>query len=181
MKLSEILKITSQPVPGLDLSPIKNYDLVKDNYLGHYTVHLGVNKDLYAFIVKDQETIIAALIGIEIDDLDVSKTVLIIKRTWCEREYRNRGIITNLYRLIYNELNYALISDIEQSPETIRIWDKLRSSWAVKMIDMRTKEITDINSTELYGDKNKALIVESERINDFSGVIKDHVFGLNEY
>lgn len=181
MKLSEIIKIVSQPVPGFDLSKIEVFNTVKENYLGKYTVKLGKFQDQYAFTVLDNDVIIASLITVEIDDLDLSKTALIVKRTWCNREYRNRGIITNLYRLLYNELGYALVSDIEQSPETIRVWDKLRSAWNVKMIDMKTKEITDINTTELYGDPNKALIVESAmKKNNFSGIIIDHVFGLTE-
>lgn len=179
MKLNEILKIVTQPVPGIDWSKINNLKQIKDRYLDDYSISIGTNKDHFYFIVKLEDKIIAALIAIEIEDLKRDKQVLMIKRTWVEREFRNKGIISNLYRFLYNVLGYALISDYEQSPETIKLWDKLRSSWDVKMIDLETKEITDINSTELYGNKTKALIVETNNLFS-SDILNDYIFCLNE-
>jgi hypothetical protein len=183
MKLEEIIKIVSQPVSGIDLTKFKNFKVVKKDYLSHYQVEQGEFEDNLIFVVKKQETIIGAILTIKIDDLALTshRRPLIIKRTWCSREYTNRGIISNLYRFIYNELKYALISDIEQSPETIKIWDRLRSAWDIKMINMKTKEITKINTTDLYGDSTYALIVESLHDDLYEGAVKDHVFELNGY
>jgi len=182
MKLEEILKIISQTGLGFDLDKIKNFKKIKDNYLGEFYIEQGTIDDQFFFIIKKDLQIVGSLVATKIDDLELEskREVLMIKRTWCKQDFRNKGLISNLYRFVYNDLKYALISDIEQSPETIQIWDRLRSSWNIKMINMQTKEISDINAFDLYHDAKYALIVES--IDDqLYGVIKDYLFEMNGY
>lgn len=181
MKLIEIIKIVTQPIPGFELKGL-NFELIKAQYLEHYSIEQAQAHDQIIFIIKKQQQIIAAMITTKIDDLELAshKEALMIKRTWCDRQYRRQGLISNLYRLVYNDLGYALISDVEQTPETVQLWDKLRSAWDIKMINLQTKEITKINTTELYGSPKFAMIVESFTNPSFNGIIKDHVFALTE-
>jgi hypothetical protein len=182
MKLSEIARVVSQPNLGFDLSKIANFKIVCLGYLQDYTIELGSSGDIKVFIVKKDDSIIAALLLTTIDDLNLpsNKSVLMVKRSWCSPNYRRRGIIVNLYRFIYNTLNFALISDVEQSRETIGLWDKLRDQWPVKMIDLKTHEITDIVPVELYNNYEKALIVESQSICKKINGLHDYVFALHE-
>jgi hypothetical protein len=183
MKLQEILKIVSQTGLGFDLDIIKNFKKIKDNYLNDFIIEQGSINDQIVFIIKKEQIIVGALVATIIDDLDLesNREVLMIKRTWCKEKFKNKGIISNLYRYIYNDLKYALISDVEQAPETIKIWDRLRSAWNVKMINLKTKEITKIDTTDLYGDDKYALIVEAINDQHFDGVIKDYLFEMNGY
>jgi hypothetical protein len=84
-----------------------------------------------------------------------------VVRTWCEKEYRNKGIVTNLYRFLYNDLQYALLSDVQQTPETLSIWNKVKEYWPVRMISLSTGKIEEIDNTKLYDETlDFVLIVE---------------------
>lgn len=168
--LSEIHKIASIPKHGIDLNQVTGIKIIKNNYLDDYYIEQGKIKDYLVFCVRLSEgdrtyghKLVAVLMCQEVDDLKTKnnhKPVMVV-RTWCEKEYRNKGIVTNLYRFLYNELKFAILSDIEQTPETISVWNKVREYWPVQMINLDTGETQDIDDKVLYDQKQRfVLIVE---------------------
>lgn len=192
MKLDEIVKVPSQPGMGIDLSYITNFKVVSHphlKFLEDYTIEQGNSGDNYVFVVK-KEDVIVAVMGTQMIRMEQNpKQVLQVKRTWCSPLDRNKSIITNLYRYVYNTLHFSLISDVVQSPESISIWTKLSTMWSVQMINTQTAEITPIDPTLLYGDRNYALILESDymlfsdtkfRFN-YDGIVADYVFVMEGF
>lgn len=165
---------------------MEHFEEINSDFLNDFIIEKGKHSDNIVFLVKKKESRekIAILVCLMISDLRLksNKKILMIKRTWCNLEFRNKGIITNLYRYVYNSLGFALISDIEQTPETIAVWNKLRDQWPVKMIDCSNGEISEIDEKELYNkSKRFALIVESlDILNMFKSVnstlLNDYIF-----
>lgn len=205
MKLSEFNLLDEiQKIPAIDnhladLSKVQNIEIIKNKYLDDFYIEKGQVGDQIVFFVRsnlgnraDGHKLIAFIVGQEISDLqlDSNRKPVMIVRTWCEPKFRNNGIITNLYRYLYTELRFALISDILQTPETVSIWNKVRNYWPVKMIDINTGKIEDIDDVRLYSKNEKlALIVEHIDILKTSpffkatlannGILEDYRFNIN--
>lgn len=178
MKLSEIKHVGTQLSHGIKLDDLKGEHLLKDDYLGAYQIWISkLPNDQVSFSVKDGNTTIAMLVGVTIDDLKLKsgKVPLMIKRTWCEVSFRNKGIITNLYRFLYSDQRFALISDVEQSPESVTIWKKLSVLFGAEMIEIKTGDICPIDD-RLYGDDKFAMIIESNTSFIRSSILNDYVF-----
>ena len=178
MKLSEIKQVGTQISHGIKLDDLKGEQLLKDDYLDAYQIWISkLPNDQVSFSVKDGITTIAMLVGVTIDDLKLvsGKVPLMIKRTWCDALFRNKGIITNLYRFLYSDQRFALISDVEQSPESVTIWKKLNALFGAEMIEIKTGNISPIDD-RLYGDSEFAMIIESNTSFIRNSVLKDYVF-----
>ena len=171
MKLIEITKIPKISSHGIDLANVEEVKIVKDRYLDKFYIEQSKYKDYLVFMVRDLEgdrtnghKLIAMLVCQEIDDLKTEnnhKPVMIL-RTWCEEDYRNKGIITNLYQFLHNTLKFAVLSDVRQTPETVSIWDKMRKIWPAKMINLDTGETQEIDDKLLY-DSTKRFVITIER------------------
>ena len=173
-QLSEIQKIPKMDDHGIDFDKVKDVKIINHKYLDNYYIEQGKLKDHLFFLVRlidgdrtNGHKLVAAVVCQEIDDLQTKnghKPIMIV-RTWCEKEYRNKGIITNLYQFLYNTLKYALLSDVRQTPETISIWNKVREFWPTRMINLDDGEIQDIDDKILY-DPSKRFVLIVERLKE---------------
>lgn len=198
--LNEIQKISQIVDHGIDFDKVINRETVKDKYLNNYYIEQGKINDQLVFFVRLNEgdrmkdnKLVAVIVAQEIDDLKTKhnhKPIMIV-RTWCEKEYHNKGIITNLYRFLYNEMKFALLSDIQQTPETVSIWNKVREYWPTQMINLDTGEIQEIDDKQLYDPKQKFVLIV-ERLSELkssspffrtmqasNGILEDYQFNMD--
>lgn len=187
MKISEIIKIDEPSEHGIELDKLKNahFHIVYEKYLSLYFIEECKIGDELIFAISEinGKKRIAYLVSALITDLDLKyhKKILMITRTWCEPEFRKRGLISNLYRFLHRQMGYSLISDTKHSPDTIKIWNKLRSQWRVKMLDINTKEISDIDDKVLYGNEDKMMILEDYGFaSKILILIEDYRFAMDE-
>jgi hypothetical protein len=163
MKLHEIIKIPQQVMHGFDLKKWDDAKQFKSAKVEKYPLHANVEGDDYFFCMIDSDTQekIAFMKAIKIDGFS---SALIIKRTWVEPEYKNKGLMTALYNTLHNQ-GFSLISDNQVSPESLSIWRKLHNQFgkSVKMIDADThepREITDADLTNPKPDEKEHLFFE---------------------
>lgn len=171
--LSEIERIPVMQDHGANVSKAINIEIIKKKYLNDFYIERGRVNDQWVLFVRkldgdrtDEHELVAFLVYQDIDDFKPKNghKLIMVVRTWCESDFRNKGIITNLYRFLYNELQFAVLSDVHQTPETISIWNKVREYWPVKMIDINTHEIKEIDDKKLYDPElDYVLILERKR------------------
>lgn len=173
-QLTEIEKISSLNNHGIDFSKVDDVKIINQKYLDDYYIEQGKFKDHLFFFVRliegnriEGHKLVAAIVAQEIDDFQTKnnhKPIMIV-RTWCEKEYRNKGVVTNLYRFLYNTLKYALLSDVAQTPETISVWNKVRDFLPTQMVNLDTGEIQYIDDKILY-DPSKRFVLIVERLKE---------------
>lgn len=199
-QLTEIEKISSLNNHGIDFSKVDDVKIINQKYLDDYYIEQGKFKDHLFFFVRliegnriEGHKLVAAIVAQEIDDFQTKnnhKPIMIV-RTWCEKEYRNKGVVTNLYRFLYNTLKYALLSDVAQSPETISVWNKVRDFLPTQMVNLDTGEIQDIDDKILY-DPSKRFVLIVERLKELpitspfykvtqapNGILEDYRFNTD--
>lgn len=198
--LNEIEKIASIVDHGIDYSKVRDAKTISNKFLDDYYIEQGKFEDHLVFFVRliegdrtNGHKLVATLVGQEIDDFQTKnnhKPIMIV-RTWCEKEYRNKGIVTNLYRFLFNTLKYALLSDIRQTPETISVWNKVRDFLPTQMVNLDSGEIQEIDDKILY-DKSKRFVLIVERLKELpetspfykvtqapSGILEDYRFNVD--
>lgn len=199
-QLTEIEKISSLNNHGIDFSKVDDVKIINQKYLDDYYIEQGKFKDHLFFFVRliegnriEGHKLVAAIVAQEIDDFQTKnnhKPIMIV-RTWCEKEYRNKGVVTNLYRFLYNTLKYALLSDVAQTPETISVWNKVRDFLPTQMVNLDTGEIQDIDDKILY-DPSKRFVLIVERLKELpitspfykvtqapNGILEDYRFNTD--
>ena len=199
-QLTEIEKISSLNNHGIDFSKVDDVKIINQKYLDDYYIEQGKFKDHLFFFVRliegnriEGHKLVAAIVAQEIDDFQTKnnhKSIMIV-RTWCEKEYRNKGVVTNLYRFLYNTLKYALLSDVAQTPETISVWNKVRDFLPTQMVNLDTGEIQDIDDKILY-DPSKRFVLIVERLKELpitspfykvtqapNGILEDYRFNTD--
>ncbi len=199
-QLTEIEKISSLNNHGIDFSKVDDVKIINQKYLDDYYIEQGKFKDHLFFFVRliegnriEGHKLVAAIVAQEIDDFQTKnnhKPIMIV-RTWCEKEYRNKGVVTNLYRFLYNTLKYALLSDVAQTPETISVWNKVRDFLPTQMVNLDTGEIQYIDDKILY-DPSKRFVLIVERLKELpitspfykvtqapNGILEDYRFNTD--
>jgi len=144
MNLNEIIQLPRQTESGLALDAFKGGKQINNKKLmGIYPILLKKHKSYLLFSVVDEGKHIAFLVGNLIKDFKVK--TLQVKRTWVEPEYRNKGLMTNFYAMIFN-LGFDICSDLELSPESMSIWQKIwnRCGDDVKLYDAKTQKFSEI-------------------------------------
>lgn len=195
MKISEIIHIPAQEPVQQKLPSIELWKLKNTNYLGAFKLFECWQADVCYLIVVDSKEPIAYLICTELTDVKVPSTngTLMIKRTWCSPNHRRRGIIINLYRYLYNDVNYALIADVEQTPASQAIWKQLVNWWpcyciSTKTLDIEPARLTPETLDAVYdGTTDHTIIVYGStrlvgtafQVENFDS-ISDHLFLLTE-
>jgi hypothetical protein len=189
MKLYEITKISHQPSVGFVLTDFDTdgaVQLTTAENLPLYQI-TGGHKDpsLCAFALKVDDTFVSVIIGVW---GKVDGPAFIIRRTWTDPRYRNKGLVTSLYKALHAKMHYKLVSDIEQSPETISVWLKLSAVLPVKVLDLNNKEIKnleDVSAEDLYKPSLELrLIIEQVQTSSdwivpeqplLGGILEDHL------
>lgn len=196
-QLIEIRKIQKMDDHGIDFDKVKDVNIINHKYLDDYYIEQGKFKDYLFFFVRliegdrtNGHKLVGVVVCREVDDLQTKNNhqPVMIVRTWCEKEFRNKGIITNLYRFLYNTLKFAILSDIEQTPETISVWNKVRDFLPTQMINLDTGETQDVDDKILY-DPSKRFVLIAERLKELpptspfykvtqapSGILEDYRF-----
>lgn len=188
MKLEEITKVPQQPTPGFSLDDFnvdakeqigtaENIPIVKMRGVR------DVDLVAYALVIDDR---VASMIVGKLGDLD--GPAFYIYRTYTLPDMRNRGLITALYKALYKKYNIRLVSDVEQSPETISVWKKLAGEFPVKVFDEKNRQLLDLRDVtdqQLYDPTQELrLVLESVVVADcdwitvppiIDGILKDYI------
>lgn len=191
MKIDEITKLPQQSagfdINNFDIKSAKQISTAESIPLYHLK---GGKKDtsLEAYSLKLDNKFVCTLIG---KWGNLNGNAFFVSRTFTLPEYRNKGLITSLYVALYKKLKYKLVSDFEQSPESISVWKKISKVLPVKVLDFNTNQIynmDDVPEDKIFGNKkeheNIRLMIEHievfwENVNipDFSDskIIKDNI------
>ena len=148
MKLIELgMRVAQQPNHGINFDRFKNlkqigtldsFKIFESNALEHTVL----------FTVRDEDKDICHLVALKFKN--AFGECLQFKRTWMNHEYRNKGIMTKLYKKLYQSFNYNILSDTELSPESTSIWKKLLTLFKgnVFLLNISTGDynpVTDFN------------------------------------
>lgn len=68
-----------------------------------------------------------------------------VRRSWTPEQYRRKGYSLSLYQTAAR-CGYRLISNMEQTAETITLWSKLDQLHGVQYFDIETEQFTGINA-----------------------------------
>lgn len=152
MKINEIIKVVSQPTPSLSDFDIENAKQLTtaENIPLYGLMHLK-DSNVHAYALKVGNAFVSIIIG-KWGVLD--GPALYIRRTYTLPKYRNKGLITALYIALHRRLKYKMVSDFEQSPETIAVWKKLTKILPVKVVNTKThnvEEYSDVPEEEIFG------------------------------
>jgi hypothetical protein len=193
VKPEEITKIPQQPNSGFSL----------DDFDVGNMVHVGTaeNIPLVLFNSTDGKYTCYALIQ---DDLPTATVVgrwgtlngpaFFIERTYTVPTYRNKGMMTAMYKALYTKYGIRLVSDVEQSPGTITIWKKLADVLPVQVVDVVNKTIVPlatVNDIDLYDEPRKLRLMlentQSEAHPDIlvpdpivDGILDDYIIYTHE-
>lgn len=183
MKLTEIFKLPRQTQSGLHPKVIQMVDAVLIGTVENiplYKSEYGNNEEAYA--LKKDGKFVCWLYGV-VGHI-VSKPVLYVQRTFVLPEYRNKGLVTALYQNLNSKFDKTIVSDNEQSPETISVWNKLSKISTVCVLDIDTmKKVNkkDVPDKMLYGSERYRLMLEAYENSEFavipkrgSGIIGDY-------
>lgn len=165
MKLNEITQRPQQPTSGFSLS---NFNIEGAKFVGtaenfpiYHIDSVDSKEEMYALKEKKEEkNFISMVIGITGSWFN-TKTAFFIQRTYTDRKFRNRGLMTALYYALYTKLKLILVSDFEQSPETITIWKKLALTLPIKVLDLRNSEDIKLHN---YKEFPQNELMDSEHI-----------------
>jgi len=170
MKLDEIIQRPQQSERGFSFS---DFDISNARFVGTaenfpiYHLHsIRSEQEMYALKEnKNSNEFISMIIGTSGKWLN-NKSAFFIQRTYTTNQFRNRGLMTSLYYALYIKLKMILVSDFEQSPETVSIWKKIALSLPVKVLDTRNPQDIKLHNykefpqTEILGDENIRLVLE---------------------
>lgn len=170
MKLHEIVKLPTQPRAGFQL---KHFDTehakqltTAENIPVFHCVGID-DPNTHIYMMKVDDQFVAVLIG-QWGHID-NKPALYIERTATLPQYRRKGLMTALYVALHKKLKYILVSDFEQSPESIKIWQNLAKIYDVKVIDTKTMQKLDYNEVpvgKIFGNtEHIRLMMETKIIN----------------
>jgi hypothetical protein len=141
MKLSEIIKVPQQPTHGLDLTKFDNAKQFKKAKVETFPLLYNQDGDDYFFTIEINGEKAAFMKAEKITDM--AGDVLMVKRTYVMPKFRNKGLMTALYRTLHNQ-RFSIISDRELSPESISIWKKLKQHYKIGVLDRDTAEIRSV-------------------------------------
>lgn len=155
MKLNEITKIVQQPDPGFkesdfdienaqQVTTAENFPVFKLKSKGN------LDPALEAYALKKDDRFVSFVVG-KYGTLD--GPAFFVQRSYTIPSLRNKGLATALYSVLYRRLHLKLISDVEQSPETVSVWKKLSKSLPVRVLDtknQRSLELQDVPDKQLY-------------------------------
>lgn len=111
MKLSEIVKVVQQSTHGLDLSKWDGATQFRKAKVETFPLLANVEGDDYFFCIEDPKTSkkMAYLKALKVDGF--SKEAFMIQRTWVEKSYRNKGLMTAMYNTLHHQ-GFTIFSDI---------------------------------------------------------------------
>jgi hypothetical protein len=164
MKLIEITKIIHQESPGFNF---KDFEVGEQIGTAENIPIMKLipknNSDLEGYALYKDDKIIGCILGRR---ETIRGELFVIQRTYIIPSERNKGHITSLYKALYSKYKLKLVSDVEQSPETISVWKKLMKELPVKVLDVKKKKILDLKDVpknQLY-DKELGLRLILEQI-----------------
>lgn len=180
MKLSEIIKVPQQPSHGFaNMSKFDNAVQFRQAKVEKYPLLAFIENDNYYFCLEDLDTKqkFAYLVAFNVDGFQ--KPTLIIKRTWVHQSHRNKGFMTALYNTLHQQ-GFSIISDIELSPESLKIWSKVNPD--VQIINSRTQEKRKAISSDFLNPLNNAeehFMLEGSR-DDAWGPMRNNLTEMEE-
>jgi hypothetical protein len=181
MKLCEIIKLPRQLAHGFDLKKWDDTKQFKSAKVEKYPLYANIEGDDYFFCIVDPDSQekMAFMKAIKVDGFN---SALIIKRTWVESAYKNKGLMTALYNTLHNQ-GFSLISDSSVSPESLSIWKKLHSQFgkSVKIINADTHETREITDDLINHRQDEKEHFFFEGYHGAFGVHHTDNFTLNEY
>ena len=98
------------------------------------------------FAIEEDEKIVSYLAGTIIDKH------FNIKRSFTNPKFRGKGYVTALYKSLFVNLGYILVSDSKLTPESISVWKKLGKLFPhnIKVYDASTGEMLSFSDDETY-------------------------------
>ena len=181
MNLEEIIRIPKQSQHNIkDMSVFNNVVQYKKVQVEKYPLLYREESGIDYFCIADNGTKFAYIIAQK--NTYENKNCLIIRRTWVETVYRNKGYMKAMYNTLHN-CGFVVLSDIELSPESISIWRALAISRNVKIIDIRTEELRAPKDSDYYTtNTNTRFILEkihNGAIEDMSGILQEYQYFIN--
>lgn len=184
MKLDEIAKVAQQATGGFSLSDF-NLDHAEQITTAENipVFHIpGGPKDptLHCYAMRIDNQYVSMLLG-RVGTFNGRAAVFIV-RTYTLPSYRNKGLVTSLYKALYSRMKYVLISDGEMSPETIAVWEKLAAALPVKVVDMdstTSQPLKDVSLDRLVdGNERIRLMLEMGIVDPPWMVIPENTGGI---
>lgn len=165
MRLEEITKIGQLPTRGFNLD---DFDLEHAKQVGTaenipiFEIHGGPKEPgLVLYALKTNDEYVSMILG---KWGTFAGPAFFILRTYTNPTMRNRGLMTALYKALYTKLRFKLVSDVEQTPETVAVWKKLAMVLPVRAFDPETRKTIDLRNVsdeQLYHlDKDWRLVLE---------------------
>jgi hypothetical protein len=155
MRIEEIQKVGFVDMSdiGLTTSEIDSAELAATVMrLEMYHIKKG-NIEIY--FIKHEGTPIAWVMG-RIYEYRPNRKALCVKTSFVDVNHRNKGIISNMYKVLNQQLKLSILSDVTQSADAIGLWKSLYShNKYIQKMDSMTGEISDIDDiNSMYGDEN---------------------------
>ena len=165
MKLNNIAemaeRVPPQPSGGIDPSVFTNFSKLGtvENY--DFWISSPHGDLMLGKLVDTSNNPIAYIILQNITGLTTKHPPVRVRRTWVEPQWRNKGVMTSMYKNLVRKFNFTLISDIEFSPETESVWRKIFAALHPNIIDSPTSNIfTPTTFDEIFDNPNYSFILE---------------------
>ena len=181
MKLREIVAVPQQDQHNIrDMSVFDNVVQYHRVQVEKYPLLYNEDANAYYFCIEENNNKIAFIVA-EKNSFN-NKQCIIIRRTWVNPSYRNKGFMKAMYNTLHN-CGFVVLSDVELSPESISIWKALAISRNVKIIDTNTEEIRDIVPDDYTtANMNTQFILEARYFNtrtNMSGMLQEYQHFIN--
>ena len=177
LKLNEIVPIAQMDQHNIaDMSVFDNAEQYGPACVEKYPLLYNEDDRAYYFCIEEAGKKIAFIVG-EKNTFN-GKKCIIIRRTWVEPQYRNRGFMKAMYNTLYNQ-RFVIISDIELTPESRAIWQALAIMRPVKILDRETEEIREIEPTDFTTKNDKTQFILEMVIDRFTTTLNNDI--LFEY
>jgi len=155
MKLDEILLVSNTAKGNANIvrQRIGQAKHIKDD-IYEFSV---MNHDF--FCILDKGNLIAFLHGSKVN-IKFLPNSFVINEIWVDPKFRNKGHALSLYRYLYVDLEYTVISDTQQTLGGKKIWDSLRQQFGddVVLYDNENNSIVKSDSVpkeDLYCNNTK--------------------------
>lgn len=183
MKLDEMEKIRPQSSYGFD---IRSFDLgngklvttYEEKDIWRFSCSNGVT-EMYA--IKDiNETLAAVVVA---DRRVVHDTeYLIVGRIWVAQHLRGKGLATAIYLGLIKKLKEKILSDAEQTPTMISLWDTLSKLATVSVLDVKNGNIVScdtVTNNQIYNGGDDYRLILEKRISTIpsvgEGILQEYI------
>jgi predicted GNAT family acetyltransferase len=155
MRLEEIQKVGFVDMSDIGLSQTEIDNAVQASTVMTLPLYREKKDGLDIFyITKDGEPIAWAKGEVYMYRKD--KEAICIKNSYVDVNYRNKGIMTNLYDVINKQFKLSILSDVKQTSDAVQMWKAMvKNNHSIKKMNSMTGEISEIDDIDnMYGHDN---------------------------